>query len=144
MIVLTTLEGEAAIAAARQALAQSQGNRDIIEMVSTIIVYKFTQLTRAEIDAMLGVTLQETRVYQDAKAEGEIIGEARGEVVGEARGEAKGKLEMILMILNQRFGALPESMIDRLSQLSLTQLEAIGTQLLSFTQIADIDAWLDR
>jgi predicted transposase/invertase (TIGR01784 family) len=140
MMVLTTLEGEAAIAAARQALAQSQGNRDIIEMVSTIIVYKFTQLTRVEIDAMLGVTLQETRVYQDALAEGEIIGEARGEVVG----EAKGKLEMILMILNQRFGALPESMIDRLSQLSLTQLEAIGTQLLSFTQIADIDAWLDR
>jgi predicted transposase/invertase (TIGR01784 family) len=132
MMVLTTLEGEAAIAAARQALAQSQGNRDIIEMVSTIIVYKFTQLTRAEIDAMLGVTLQETRVYQDAKAEGEIIG------------EAKGKLEMILMLLNQRFGALPKSMTDRLSQLSLTQLEAIGTQLLSFTQIADIDAWLDQ
>jgi predicted transposase YdaD len=124
MMVLTTLEGEAAIDAAKAALAQGSGNRDIIEMVTTIMVYKFTQLTRAEVDIMLGTTLQETRVYQDAKAE--------------------GKLEMLSMLLNQRFGDLPESMNDRLTQLSLTQLEALGTQILSFTQLADVTAWLDQ
>jgi predicted transposase/invertase (TIGR01784 family) len=140
MMVLTTLEGEAAITAAKQALAQGINNRDIIEMVTTIMVYKFTQLTRAEVDAMLGVTLQETRVYQDALAEGEVIGEARGE----ARGEAKGKLEMLLMLLSQRFGALPESMTDRLSQLPIEQLEALGSQLFNFTQIADVVTWLDQ
>jgi predicted transposase YdaD len=43
-MVLTTLEGETAITAAKQALAQGQGNRDIMEMVATIMVYKFTQL----------------------------------------------------------------------------------------------------
>jgi predicted transposase/invertase (TIGR01784 family) len=128
MMVLTTLEGEAAINAAKAALAQGSGNRDIIEMVTTIMVYKFTQLTRAEVDIMLGTTLQETRVYQDALAEGKV----------------EGKLEMLLMLLSQRFGDLPESMTDRLSQLSLAQLEAIGTQLLNFTQIADIDAWLEQ
>jgi predicted transposase YdaD len=73
-----------------QALAQGVGNRDIIEMVTTIIVYKFTQLTRAEVDAMLGVTLQETRVYQEAKAEGKV----------------EGKLEMLLMLFNHNFGSL--------------------------------------
>jgi predicted transposase/invertase (TIGR01784 family) len=135
MMVLTTLEGEDAITAAKQALAQGSNNRDIIEMVTTIMVYKFTQLTRAEVDAMLGVTLQETRVYQDALAEGEVIGEARG--------EAKGKLEMLVMLLSQRFGALPESLTDRLSQLSIEQLEALGTQLFNFTKVADITAWLD-
>jgi predicted transposase YdaD len=124
MMVLTTLEGEAAIDAAKAALAQGSGNRDIIEMVTTIMVYKFTQLTRAEVDIMLGTTLQETRVYQDANAE--------------------GKLEMLSMLLNQRFGDLPESMNDRLTQLSLTQLEALGTQILSFTQLADVTAWLDQ
>jgi predicted transposase YdaD len=43
-----------------------------MEMVATIMVYEFTQLTRAEVDTMLGVTLQETRVYQEAKAEGKL------------------------------------------------------------------------
>jgi predicted transposase YdaD len=119
-----TLEGETAIAAAKQALAQGQGNRDIMEMVATIMVYKFTQLTRAEVDAMLGVTLQETRVYQEAKAE--------------------GKLAMLSMLLSQRFGALPQSMIDRLAELSIEQLEALGTQLFNFTQLTDVMAWLEQ
>jgi predicted transposase/invertase (TIGR01784 family) len=136
MMVLTTLEGEAAIDAAKAALAQGSGNRDIIEMVTTIMVYKFTQLTRAEVDIMLGTTLQETRVYQDALAEGKAEGKVEGKV--------EGKLEMLSMLLNQRFGDLPESMTDRLSQLSLTQLEALGTQILSFTQLADVTAWLDQ
>ena len=98
------------------------------------MVYKFTQLTRAEVDEMLGVTLQETRVYQDALAEGEIIGEARG--------EAKGKLEMVVMILNRRLGELPESTIDRLSQLSIKQVEALGIASFDFQNIADFTEWL--
>jgi predicted transposase YdaD len=131
LIILTTLEGEAAIDAAKAALAQGSGNRDIIEMVTTIMVYKFTQLTRAEVDAMLGVTLQETRVYQDAKAEGQVEGKS-------------AMLSLLSSLLSQRFGDLPESMTDRLSQLSLPQLEALGTQILSFTQLADVTAWLKQ
>ncbi len=41
--------------------------------MTTIVVYKFATLSREEVEAMLGltgVTLEETRVYQDAKAEG--------------------------------------------------------------------------
>jgi predicted transposase/invertase (TIGR01784 family) len=34
------------------------------------MVYKFTNLSRQEIDAMLGITLQETRVYREAREEG--------------------------------------------------------------------------
>jgi predicted transposase YdaD len=100
-------------------------------MVATIMVYKFTQLTRAEVDTMLGVTLQETRVYQEAKAEG----------------KAEGKLAMLAMIsalLSQRFEALPESIIDRFSQLSIEQLEALGIQLFKFTQLTDVTAWLEK
>jgi predicted transposase YdaD len=135
MMVLTTLEGEAAIDAAKAALVQGSGNRDIIEMVTTIMVYKFTQLTRAEVDAMLGVTLQETRVYQDAKAEGQVEGQVEGK---------SAMLSLLSSLLSQRFGDLPESMTDRLSQLSLAQLEALGTQILSFTQLTDVTAWLDQ
>ena len=35
------------------------------------------KLSRQEIEAMLGLNLQETRFYQEAKAEGEQIGEQR-------------------------------------------------------------------
>ena len=38
-------------------------------MISTIVVYKFTNLSRQEIDAMLGTKLEETRVYQEAREE---------------------------------------------------------------------------
>jgi predicted transposase/invertase (TIGR01784 family) len=33
------------------------------------MVYKFTNLSRQEIDAMLGITLQETRAYREAREE---------------------------------------------------------------------------
>jgi predicted transposase/invertase (TIGR01784 family) len=42
----------------------------IIEVITTIAIYKFTNLSRAEVEAMLGITLEETRFYQDVKEEG--------------------------------------------------------------------------
>ncbi|WP_281063357.1 hypothetical protein [Leptolyngbya sp. Cla-17] len=38
-------------------------------MLTTIMVYKFTNLSRQEIETMLGISLQQTRVYQEAKEE---------------------------------------------------------------------------
>jgi Domain of unknown function (DUF4351) len=52
-------------------------------------------------------------------------------------------LAMLSILLSQRFGSLPENMTDRLSQLSIEQLEALGTKLLDFTQLADVTAWLE-
>jgi predicted transposase/invertase (TIGR01784 family) len=43
---------------------------EIIDIITTIAVYKFSSLSREEVEAMLGLTLEETRVYRDAKAEG--------------------------------------------------------------------------
>jgi predicted transposase/invertase (TIGR01784 family) len=43
---------------------------EIIEIITTIAVYKFSSLSREEVEAMLGITLEQTRVYQEAKAEG--------------------------------------------------------------------------
>lgn len=46
--------------------------QDIIEVLTTIVVYKFTDLSREEVEAMLGVNLEDTRVYREAKAEGKL------------------------------------------------------------------------
>lgn len=43
---------------------------DIIDVITTIAVYKFANLSREEVEAMLGVKLEETRIYQEAKEEG--------------------------------------------------------------------------
>ena len=76
LMVLTTLQESQAPEAARNLLVRSQqevglaASRGIIDMVTTIMVYKFARLNRVEVEAMLGLNLQETRVYQEAEAEG--------------------------------------------------------------------------
>jgi predicted transposase/invertase (TIGR01784 family) len=42
----------------------------VLELINTIFIYKFPDLTRQEIEAMLGISeLKQTRVYQDAQQE---------------------------------------------------------------------------
>ena len=48
----------------------TEAKNKIIDIISTIAVYKFSSLTREEVEAMLGLSLEQTRVYQEAKAEG--------------------------------------------------------------------------
>lgn len=38
---------------------------EIIDIISTIIVYKFANFSREEVEIMLGLTLEETRIYKD-------------------------------------------------------------------------------
>ena len=69
LMVLTTLEESQAPAEARYLLqrniAEQPFSQAIIEMVTTIMVYKFELLSQKEVEIMLGITLQETRVYQE-------------------------------------------------------------------------------
>lgn len=57
------------IGRANQEVASLPLRQSIIDMVSTIISYIFTSLSRREIDAMLGTKFQDTRVYQEAQEE---------------------------------------------------------------------------
>lgn len=62
-MVLTTVDEDRAPEEARHLLARSRQegqstvvSRAIMEMVTTIVVYKFEQMSRAEVEAMLGLT----------------------------------------------------------------------------------------
>jgi predicted transposase YdaD len=85
---------------------------------------------------MFEITLQQTRVYQDAKAEGELIGEARGELIGEAK--------VIMRQLNHQMGSLPNLVSAQIQQLTLPQLEDLGDALLDFASLADVEGWLSQ
>ncbi|MBE9076749.1 Rpn family recombination-promoting nuclease/putative transposase [Romeria aff. gracilis LEGE 07310] len=140
LMVLTTVQESQAAEAARELLARSQeelqpeASRAIIERITTIVAYRFTNLSRQEVEAMLGVTLQETRFYQEAKAEGEQIGEQRGR-----QEEARS---LVLRLLSRQVGQLPEQARSRVNSLSLTQLEALGEALLEFSSLSDLETWL--
>ena len=133
-MLLTILEDDQAVSTAKMLISRSQqlqDSRAIIEMISTIMVYRFTNLTRIKVEAMIGITLQQTRVYQDAKAEG----------VNEGR-QAEGQ-SLILRQLSRRFGLLPPEVSAAVTALPLVKLEDLGEALLDFTEVANLINWLE-
>ena len=62
-------------------LKNSQSQRQLLELIETIIIYKFPQLSYQEIETMLNLEeIKQTRVYQDAKSEGIEEGKLRQKV----------------------------------------------------------------
>jgi predicted transposase/invertase (TIGR01784 family) len=94
----------------------------IIEFVETIIVYKFTHLSRKEIETMLGLSeLKKTRVYQEAVEEG----------------RQEGQREIVVSLLINRFGDLDkglrrvaENLADKPSSEFMTALLADSREVL--------------
>jgi predicted transposase/invertase (TIGR01784 family) len=117
LTLLTTVEEELAPEEARYLLARSELEtslslkRAIIELVTTIMVYKFERLNQREVEQMLGITLKETRVYRDIKQE------------GLEEGRSMEAQSLILRLLTRRVGELPQDVRTRVETLSLEQLE---------------------
>ena len=108
----------------------------IIELLETVLLSKFSQLSRQEIEAMFLVSdIKQTRVYQEAKQEGRQEGREEGRQNG----------EMILLIrqLSKRFGKLKDIYIENINSLNIEQLEMLGEALLDFTDINDLKTWLE-
>jgi predicted transposase/invertase (TIGR01784 family) len=139
LMVLTTVEEEQAPEEARYLLTRTRqevplaASRAIIEMVTTIMMYRFEQLSQAEVESMLGITLQQTRVYREIKAEGREEGLEEGR---EAMANAISRL------LTKRLGELSEEMRSSISGLSLSVLADLSDALLDFTTLADLQSWL--
>jgi predicted transposase/invertase (TIGR01784 family) len=144
LLVLTILEGDTAITKAKSLMTRArriEASNAIMEMISTILIYKFTTLSRDEVNAMLGYTLDElkqTRVYQEAKAEG--VQEGRKE--GKQEGRQDGERNLVLRQLLRRIGALSPELTAQIGTLSLPQLEALGEALLDFSRPSDLTDWL--
>lgn len=145
LMVLTTIEDEDSVEEARYLLARNQqaetpDNRTIIELVTTIMVYKFTNKTQREVEEMLGITLQETRVYREIKEEGI----QQGIQQGREQGKVTEAQSLIVRQLNRRVGEVPQNISQRIEALTLEQLENLGEALLDFSGMADLQAWLKQ
>ncbi|HSF72563.1 MAG TPA: Rpn family recombination-promoting nuclease/putative transposase [Microcoleus sp.] len=150
LMALTTIDEASTPEAARLLLARSQreeseaASRAIIEMLTTILVYKFTNLNRSEAEAMLGITLEETRFYREAKEEGIEQGIEQGIVQGIVQGREQEGRALILRLLNRRVGILPEYITTRIADLSIEQIETLAEELLDFQSIEDLEVWLEN
>ena len=115
------------IARTREELTDVVRQRQILELVETVLIYKFPDLSRQEAEQMLGLNeLRQTRVYQEALEEG----------------RQEGELAVILRLLTRRLGTLEPEMRSRLQQLSSTQLEELAEALLDFSTTEDLVSWL--
>jgi predicted transposase/invertase (TIGR01784 family) len=133
--VLTIVDEEEAPEMARSLLARTEQEAvseleraNLIDIVTSIMVYKFASLSRLEIRAMLGLDLTtEPRAIREAKDEG----------------REEQAIALITRQLNRRLKQdLSEEMKSRLSTLPLPVLEDLSEALLDFTTLFDLEAWL--
>ena len=99
----------------------------IIELLESVLMSKFSQLSRQEIEAMFLVSdIKQTRVYQEAKQEG----------------RQDGEMILLMRLLSKRFGKLSGNYIKTINNLTIEQLEDLGEALLDFGDINDLEQWL--
>ncbi len=111
----------------------------LVDLMETVLVYKFAHLSRKEIEAMFGLSeLKQTRVYQEAKEEGK----AEGVQIGRQEGVRLGEVKLLIRQLSRRFGNLSPSQQERIAALSLEELEGLGEALLDWQSPADWPDWL--
>jgi predicted transposase YdaD len=56
----------------------------------------------------------------------------------------KEALKLISRLLKRRFGELNTPLIEQVSNLTADQLEELGEELLDFSEVADLEAWLNQ
>jgi predicted transposase/invertase (TIGR01784 family) len=123
LLVLTILEGEEAIHQAQTMMArarQIETGDAIMEMLSTILFYKFKTLSRDEVNAMLGYTLdelKESRAYQEIYAEGKEDGREEERITTQTA-----------IALNLLKESLPLETIARTTGLTIEQIQSLQTQ----------------
>ena len=116
----------------QQALSDTQA-AEVLPLIPTIVLSRFSDRPLSEICEMVGITLDD---FTKSRAYQEIFG------LGEVRGEAREGAKMALRLLKRRCGTLSAATTARIQALPLEQLEALAEALLDFTGPADLDAWL--
>jgi len=133
---------------------QQEPNTDlqdqVVKFIETVLVYKFPKLSRQEIEAMFTFNdLKNTRVYQDAKEEGLQLGKQEGLQLGKQEGlqlgEQRGlqrQVAMLVRMLTRKFGKLSPRTKNRITKLSVTQLENLAEVIFDLQTVADLNTWL--
>ncbi|MBN3940309.1 MAG: DUF4351 domain-containing protein [Nostoc sp.] len=63
---------------------------------------------------------------------------------GRQEGRQEGEQHLIIRQINRRVGEINQSLIERIKGLSIEQLENLGEALLDFSNVADLEIWLNQ
>jgi predicted transposase/invertase (TIGR01784 family) len=128
LAVLPTVPPKKAPAEARDILVrakkQPQQYEVIVDLVTRVMSYMFLDRSPEEIDAMLDIQFEDTRVYKDTYI--------------------KGNRDMVLRQLGRNCGQLSMELVREVTALPLDQLEALGDALLKFKKVKDLEKWLQE
>jgi predicted transposase YdaD len=128
LAVLTTVPPKKAPAEARDILArakeQPQQYEVIVDLVTRIMSYMFIDQSPQEIDQMLDIQFEDTRVYKDTYA--------------------KVTLHLVLSQLEENCGQLKIELVREVNDLPIEQLEALAKALLKFKKVKDLEKWLQN
>ena len=138
VLQLIVTEPETAIERAKQVIQRAKESNtvslstsQILELVETIVVYKFPKLTREAVTHMLMIDeLKQTRVYKDALEE------------GREEGREEGQRRLILKLLSLKLSQLDATIAERIQQLRKEQLEALSDRLLDISTTEELDQLL--
>jgi heme oxygenase len=56
----------------------------------------------------------------------------------------EGEQRLVIRQINRRFGEIDSSLIEKVHQLSIEQLEALGEALFDFAALSDLETWLNQ
>lgn len=109
----------------------------LLDLIETIITYKFPRLSRDEVRKMLHIPdihldIRKTQFYKDVYFE------------GQREGKLEGEIKVIVNLLKRRFGQLNASLIEQINNLELSQLDYLADNLLEFKQVNELAAWLNK
>ncbi|MBE9260249.1 DUF2887 domain-containing protein [Dolichospermum sp. LEGE 00246] len=120
-----------------------------LDLVESILVNKFTQLTLEEIQKMLNLKeadITQTRFYQEVLEIGEKKGLQQGLQQGVQQGlqqgVQQGEANLTIRQLKRRCGNLTAIQEQKVRSLSISQLESLGEALLDFQNMSDLENWL--
>jgi predicted transposase/invertase (TIGR01784 family) len=134
---------------ARSELADEAVQRQVLDLIETIVLYKLPLINRQELARMFGLNeLRKTRYYQEVREEvrEELQQEVRQAVRQELQQEVRQEeaLELIKRLLQRRLGAVNPELQEQVNLLSVAQLENLAEALLDFSNEADLVTWLDE
>ena len=126
----------------KKEISDPQTTRAIMDMLATIVVYTFNNLSRAEVEKMLAVdiTLQETRFYKEVKEEGK----EEGKKEGKKEGKDEERRSMVALLLDRKLGKLPAKIKKTVAALDPEKLESLMFAVLDFNTMADLETWLKK
>ena len=121
--------GEAAIIATWLDLARREPDRRKRGVLTLVLVFaELTDCADASLKALEGFDVMESKIVNEWKAEARREGYEKGERQGVEKGERLAKVEMILRLVQKRYGEVPEE---------------LGRAIRACDDKAKFEAWLD-